>query len=175
MKTKQTLQKSYTNHDLKKAWEKVWNNMNEVNKLQATIFPVILLVHQRIKSEPFFKEFEKLKDSCEEFYDVIEHVTGDATKPQPVAITWPWESDKFKKAWQYWKDYLLEQHNIVISSRTEQKQLDNLYKIADEKEENAYTMIDYSISSFYRTLFRLDVNEKKTDNKPLNQKSEDDY
>lgn len=167
--------KKLSKTDLKKQWEKVWASLEESNNLQGTIFPALLFSHQRIKIQPFNKAFDSLKSNCEKFYDDLELFIEQTDKVDPVEIKLPWTSSKFAKAWQNWKEYLLEQHNINISSRTEEKQLQNLFKISDGKEDNAYPMIDYSIASFYRTLFKLDAKENKTnEEKPANKK-EDDY
>lgn len=161
--------------ELVQAWEQVWTDLNQFNALQGSTLPVLLLVNQKLKYEPVMKAFESLKKSCCKFYDILDALEDENEAVKPVEIKLPWDTNTFKKAWQNWKEYLAEQHGIKISSRTEQKQLENLFKISDKDEKKAQAMIDYSISSFYRTLFKLDEKEKKTDINNTIKRNDNDY
>lgn len=161
--------------ELVNAWERVWTDLNQFNALQRTVLPALLLVNQRLRYEPVMKAFDSLKNSCCRFYDLFDSQEDDSETVEPVEIKLPWETKSFKKAWQNWREYLLEQHGIKISSRTEQKQLENLFKISEKDEKKALEMIDYSISSFYRTLFKLDEREKKTESNNTIKRNDNDY
>lgn len=160
---------------LMKTWEKIWADVNELNPEVVLTLQTLLLVNQKAKCNNLFKLFEKLKADCCKFYDELEAADGEAVSVPPVDVKLPWDTPKFKKEWTNWKEYLLEQHGIKISSRTEEKQLANLYILAEKDENKAYTMIDYSISSFYRTHFKLDAKEKKEAQEQGIKKNENDY
>lgn len=161
--------------DLIKKWGKVWDNLNECNILFQSYIDTILLVHQKIKMEPLIKSFENLKKSCEKYYDEIDATAAAMRCASPVEVVLPWNTDKFREEWQFWKDYLKEQHGIVISSRTETKQLSMLAKITNNKEDDAYPVLDYAIANLYKMFFKLDEKKIATKTKSKTIRKDDDF
>lgn len=160
---------------LVKKWEKCWNQLEELNRLSRTVLYTILTTTQRLRTLDVFKSLDTLIELNENFYENFDEFMNNLHKVEPVEIKLPWEGKRFEIAWDNWKKYLIEQHGIVISSRTQQKQLENLYKITEGDENKAYQSIDYSIANFYRSLFKLD---EKTDKKEIvdaKKRKENDY
>lgn len=160
---------------LTKKWEKIWNNLNETNSYFQSYIDTILLVHQKIKMEPLINSFEALKKSSQDYYDSLDEIVKSSKTIKPVEVKLPWDSDKFKEEWRVWKEYLLEQHQIELASRTEAKQLAQLYAIADGKEENCYPVLDYAISNLYKMFFRLEQRNNKSKGKTKTIRKDDDF
>lgn len=160
---------------LVKKWEKLWDNLNQVNIYFQSYIDTVLLVQQRIKMEPLIKEFEELKKNSEKFYNDLDDAVAQSRTVSHVLITPPWDSQKFLETWKFWKEYLLEQHQINLSTRAEQKQLDFLAQISDNKEENAYPVLDYAMANLYKMFFKLDEKQPKTQKKTKNVRKDEDF
>lgn len=160
---------------LAKKWDKIWSNLNEVNIYFQSYVDTVLLVHQRIKMEPLIKSFEGLKDNCQKFYDTLDECQSSSKVVAAIQVALPWESDKFKEEWQGWKDYLKEQHQIVLSSRAESKQLETLKTITGGNENEAYAILNYAMSNLYKMFFKLDEKPTKKNNKPNSRKRDEDF
>lgn len=78
----------------------------------------------------------------------------------PVEILFPNKSEKFINTWNYWKEYLTEQHGIVMRSRFELKSLKRLWEIADEDTVKAVEYLNYAMSRGYKAFFKVDPNQK---------------
>lgn len=158
-----------------KQWQGLWADMNATNKLLEVFYNNVLRVNQKIQAEPLMKQWEKLSVSAERFYDALEEASKELNSVDPIEIKLPWEDDKFKEEWDNWKKYLKEQHDIRISSRVEQKQLDTLKKLSNGLEAAAFEMLDYSISNFYKMFFMLDPKKDEKKSKSINRKKDDDF
>lgn len=160
---------------LVKKWEAVWKELNATNIQFVSFLDLHLRVNQKIKAEPLVNQWEKTTKAAEQFYDILEQTIKENEKVEPIVIKMPWEDEKFKSEWDNWKKYLIEQHSIVISSRTEQKQLDMLHKLSGGNIEAAYAMLDYSISNFYKMFFVIDTEQKKDNKKNKRVRKDDDF
>lgn len=158
-----------------KEWQGLWAELNATNKLLEVHYNNVLRVNQKIQAEPLMKQWEKLSKSAEHFYDALEEASKELNSVEPIEIKLPWEDDKFKEEWDNWKKYLKEQHDIRISSRVEQKQLDTLKKLSNGLEEAAFEMLNYSISNFYKMFFLLDSKREEKKSKSKNTKKDDDF
>lgn len=158
-----------------KEWQGLWAELNATNKLLEVHYNNVLRVNQKIQAEPLMKQWEKLSKSAENFYDALEEASKELNAVEPIEIKLPWEDDKFKEEWENWKKYLKEQHDIRISSRVEQKQLDTLKKLSNGVEAAAFEMLDYSISNFYKMFFLLDPKREEKKTKSKNTKKDDDF
>ena len=70
------------------------------------------------------------------------------------AFTMPFPSAEFSEIWITYKEYLLEDHNAYIGSRRESIMLKRLKKLADGNERRAIDMVEYFISSGYKSIFK---------------------
>lgn len=158
-----------------KEWDALWAELNATNKLFEVFVSNILRVNQKIQAEPLIKQWDKLVKTAERFYDALEDTNKELNAVEPLEIKLPWEDDKFKQEWDNWKKYLKEQHDIRISSRVEQKQLDTLKRLSNGQESAAFEMLDYSISNFYKMFFLLDAKKEEKKTKHINKKKDDDF
>lgn len=158
-----------------KKWEKIWENLNQCNVYFQSYIDTTLLVHQRIKMEPLIKSFEALKEKSQKYYDYLDEVQKASKGVQPLDVNLPWDSDKFREEWQGWKDYLREQHQIIIGTRAETKQLQMLVELCQGEEKKAYPLLNYAIANLYKMFFKLDEKPKTTKAKPKTIKKDADF
>lgn len=175
MKKKQKPSSGLTIVSLTKKWETFWEELNATNMQLVSFLDTQLRVNQKIKAKSLIDQWEKLTKAAENYYDALEEIKKTAETVEPIEVKLPWEDDKFKSEWENWKQYLVEQHGIVISSRAEQKQLDTLKKLAGDNEAAAFDMLDYSMSNFYKMVFQLDIKKEQTTKKTKNRKKDDDF
>ena len=91
----------------------------------------------------------------------------------PVEILFPNSNQKFINTWNYWKDYLSEQHGIIMRSRYEMQALKLLWDIADQDHLKAIEYLNYAMSRGYRNFFKVNKNAKLKPND--NEDSQDPF
>ena len=80
-------------------------------------------------------------------------------KKQPELII-PWETDRFKKAWEEWKEFRKDTHKFKYkTAKSEQAALNELALISMGSEEVALRIIQKSMASGWRGLFKLKNDE----------------
>ncbi len=148
---------------------KQWNETIEsLSEFKEKLEEFISLVPH---STELYKQKNILKKSWEKTQRLINEVDKFITPPESIAVRIPKEfnSDKFIEAWQFWKDYLEEQHSIRMRSRMEVKALKLLVSISDKNMENALEYLDYAQARGYKSFYKIDDNsklEKKEDYDP---------
>jgi hypothetical protein len=79
-------------------------------------------------------------------------------------ITFPFESEKFKKAWDIWKNYKIKEHNFMYKSEiSEQAALNKLTKLAGGAENMCYEIILQSLENGWKGFFRIEIPKKNKD------------
>lgn len=86
------------------------------------------------------KGWKKVQRACDEMDPFISPVKSVLVNSPLLA------NNEFKATWQYWKDYLNEQHGIVMRSRTELMALKRLMEISAEKPELAIKYLEFAMS-----------------------------
>ena len=82
----------------------------------------------------------------------------------------PFESERFKKAWEYWISYKKQQFKQTYKSESsEQIAVNHLFKLANSNEETAINIIAQSVTNTWQGLFALkqSANYKPTVNDKL--------
>jgi hypothetical protein len=78
-------------------------------------------------------------------------------------IIYPYETEKFYKAWELWKRYKKEQHNFKYKGDTsEQAALKKIGELSSGSEITAITIIEQSISNSWSGLFQIKNNNNGT-------------
>ena len=90
-----------------------------------------------------------------EYQDTFNKVINSQDGVIKEEIKLPYESEAFTEAWQEWKDYLIEQHGIRISSRAQRWQLHFLKTYSNNKEEYAINLMHYCMSKLYVTFYKF--------------------
>ena len=143
--------------NLRQQWEQLWSVLESANTAFNEFLQGGLSVADGQRVKQFVSKWDKLKNQAEQYYDAIDVLTNEPT--EPVDIELPWQSEDFKEAWQFWKDYLKEQHHIYLKSRMEKMSLALLKKICDEKEQKAIEYLDYAEAGGYRKFFKVTEKE----------------
>lgn len=142
---------------LRQLWEQLWAVLESANTTFNDFLQGGLSVADGQRVKQFVSKWDKLKDQAEQYYDALDRLTNQQT--EPVEVDLPWTSNAFKDAWQYWKDYLKEQHHIYLRSRMEKKSLAQLKKISDDSEQKAMEYLDYAEAGGYRKFFKVTEKE----------------
>lgn len=157
-KSIQNMEKKEQNiRELQKQWEPLWDALEAANTALNAFLAGGLSVADQQRVGAFIEKWDALKTEAETYYDAIDRQVN--AQPDPVSIELPWQGDKFKDAWQYWKDYLREQHRTYIKSRAERKMLARLKKISDGDEQRAIEYLDFAESTLYRNFFKVTERE----------------
>ena len=155
---------------LNEKWKLLFEALEKANEEFNSFVSGNLSVSDTQRVKPFVKRWDSLKQLCEDFYDEMDRRVN-ATM-EPVEIDLPWKSDQFKEAWQYWKEYLREQHHVYVRSRAEKKMLARLKKISEDDEQKAIEYLDYAEGTLYRMFFK--VTEKEYTKAPKGAERSDD-
>ena len=116
------------------------------------------------KTKVLVKAWNDLKKLAEEFDQFV-------TPVEPVTNILPWETSQFAGKWKFWKEYLQEQHGQVMRSRSEKMALEYLAMLAEDSEEKACKIIDFSC--YLRAKSFILPPQKKEDNNKLVNNTED--
>ena len=83
---------------------------------------------------------------------------------QPLPVSFPWRDREFTQHWQLYKDYLQEQHGIVMRSRMEQARLKAILKYSGENRETFVRTIDFYMAFGTSGIFQVNFESTlKTD------------
>lgn len=143
--------------DLQREWEPLWDALEAANAAFNEFLEGGLSVSDGRRVKQFIEKWDALKARAEGYYDALDRHVNQ--QPEPMAVELPWDSDAFKEAWQYWKDYLREQHRTYVKSRAEKKMLARLKKISEGSEAKAIEYLDYAESTLYRMFFKVTERE----------------
>ena len=76
----------------------------------------------------------------------------------------------FIAKWKFWKEYLIEQHNIHVRSRSELMALKRLSEITNEKPAIAIKYLEFAMAGNYTRFFVVNQTEMPTTETPKNEK-----
>ena len=150
---------------MRKHWDRLWDKMEEIDKQFDDYLQNAGLSASGVKkTKPLVKVWNDFKRLASEFDQYI-------TPVEEIANTLPWETSRFAGKWNFWKEYLQEQHGQVMRSRSEKMALEYLAGLADDNEEKACKIIDFSC--YLRAKSFIIPPEKKEDNNNLAKNVED--
>ncbi|MFT4073496.1 MAG: hypothetical protein QM654_16420 [Dysgonamonadaceae bacterium] len=132
---------------MKPQWDRLSTQYIDVSKLLKEF--LMLTTEKKFErgKKAITDKFNKLTAMMEEFDRYIQPIS-------PITIRMPFESDVFSEKWQFYKDFLLEQHQTFLSSRSEQIMLNKLKKWSSKSEEKAIEYLDFLIVNRYKKFFR---------------------
>lgn len=93
--------------------------------------------------------------------DAIEELIGSSVQPLPVEF--PWQDAEFRQAWQTYKEYLEEQHHIVMESRMEIARLKLIRQFAKNQRAAAIAAIEFYMALGTANVFEINTNDEKQD------------
>jgi hypothetical protein len=92
---------------------------------------------------------------------------------EAVAVKYP-DSEKFMKAWKFYKDYLSEQHGITMQSRYELKALEYLFKLSGKDVTKAIELIDITVGHGAKSFF-IPTSQSPDKSKPKDKDYDPDF
>ena len=105
------------------------------------------------KIQKFIKAWNNLKKQSNDFDKYL-------IPPEAVETELPFNSETFDKMWLRWKEYLSEQHGILMRSRSEISALEHIRDISGGDENKAISFLRYAMACRYKSFFVVD--EKAT-------------
>lgn len=102
------------------------------------------------------KAWKTVTASSDELDDLI---TGSV---QPLPVDFPWQDRDFVKHWQLYRDYLQEQHGMVMKSRMEQARLNAILKFADSNRQVFIDMLNFYMALGSVGIFQVNFENSKT-------------
>lgn len=118
-------------------------------------------VAQRNKLQTFTNSFTATLAAFTQLIDTYNDIKDKHGNIKSVEIELPFPEDGFNQAWSEWKEYLIEQFSIKLSSRAEKRQLYFLNMYSKGKVERAISIIWYSMHKLYHTLYNYTDKELK--------------
>jgi len=157
--------------NIEQEWQRVWSAIESTNTAINDYLERGLSTTGKLHVKSVIKHWDLLKQQAELMYDAIDRMKEQQLKAEPVEVEMPWDTDAFRDAWQYWKDYLKEQHHYYMKSRMERKALARLKKVSGDDEQTALSFLDYAEATGYRNFFK--VTEKEISGAKPERRSED--
>lgn len=118
-------------------------------------------VAQRFKLDAFTNSFTAALGAYTQLSEIFNEIKDKHGNIKAAEIELPFTDEGFKQAWTEWKEYLIEQFSIKLSSRAEKRQLYFLNMYSKGKEERAISIIWYSMHKLYHTLYNYTDKELK--------------
>lgn len=126
------------------------------NKLCESLATYGELISKTLEFLPPTKQSGKIKKHLAKEWEQITKVVTELDSLidpiNPIDINYPFESERFKAMWKYYKDYLVESHNMAISSRVENSRLTQLYRFSGKDEERAMLILELLCANNYRNI-----------------------
>ena len=118
-------------------------------------------VAQRNKLQTFTNSFTATLAAFTQLIDTYNDIKDKHGNIKAAEIELPFPDDGFIQAWVEWKEYLIEQFSIKLSSRAEKRQLYFLNLYSKGKVDRAISIIWYSMHKLYHTLYNYTDKELK--------------
>jgi hypothetical protein len=134
-------------------------------KLQEFIEKSGLSLLQLKKLQKFTKEWNSLKKQAETFDQYINPV-------DPIKVKSQFNQDDFRYIWKTWKEYMQEQHGVMMRTRREQMSLDLLAELSENNVDKAIGYLRFAMAHGYRKFFIVDEKAKSTPEKVSNDGSD---
>lgn len=151
---------------MKEEWENLLTEMSNLKDELETLLEMVPL------SAKFHQKTSSINKIWKRLQRAVNQVDQYITPVKSIKVTSPLLSDPdFKSAWQMWKDYLNEQHGIVMRSRAELMGLKRIAEISEDKPELAIKYLEFAISrptdkNFYKVNDTEIAQENKEEENP---------
>ena len=142
-----------------KHWNELCTQIESTNEqLEEFIDAGGLSALQGKKLQKFTKEWNGLKKMAEQFDQFVSPV-------DPIEVETPFDQEDFRYIWRMWKEYLTEQHGILMRSRREQMSLELLSDLSGNDVDKAINYLRFAMAHGYRKFFIVDEKAKSTPEK----------
>ncbi len=151
---------------MKQQWDKTYESLVYFKDELETYFSALP------QSASLKKMQNKVNSLWKEAIANIREFDKFVSPVSPVEILFPDKNEKFINTWNFYKEYLSEQHGITMRSRMETKALKLLWELAEEDPIKAVEYLNYAMARGYRNFFKPDPNQK---NKPDEERSSNPF
>lgn len=135
---------------MKQKWAEICTVLTDADKeFTAFIESAGLAANDMKKLQKFIKAWNLLKKQAVDFDTYLQPA-------EALEIELPFKSEAFERMWKRWKEYLSEQHGILIRSRSEVSALEHLDNISKGDENAAMYYLRYAMTTRYRSFFVVD-------------------
>ena len=145
---------------MKDTWDNLFFELDGFATDMGKFFPMIP------KSPALQKEVSKLSRRWKKIQKLVNKFEQEFYPAKPINIRIPEEfnHDDFIEAWKDWKEYLAEQHQVVMGTRMEAKGLTRLLELSEGNKQEAIKMLDYASSTGYSKFFKVNKNSFNNQN-----------
>lgn len=152
---------------MKALWDNLWESLSEF-KEELEEYISILPQSATLKKKQN-KVMARWKDSLK----LIREFDNFVSPIKSIEILFPSKEEKLINTWNFWKEYLNEQHGIIMRSRFEKKSLERLWEISEQDSVKAVEYLNYAMSLGYRNFFIVEKNQNHK--KPKDEESADPF
>ena len=116
------------------------------------------------KSPVLYKEIRQLEKKWRKIQQNVNKFEKEFNPATPIQIRIPEEFNHkdFSDAWENWKSYLAEQHNIFMLTRMESDALELLLELSDRDKSEAIFMLKFASGNGYPKFFKVNRNSVNT-------------
>jgi len=132
---------------MKILWDNMTNTMVDFNTLISE------LAGEQINDVRIKKAIKKLIDVWTKIINQRNELDKHMEPIPKCEIKMPFAGDEFSEMWKTYKEYMIEDHAIVIGSRRESILLNRLKKLSTNNEQRATEMIELFIANGYKSMF----------------------
>jgi len=112
--------------------------------------------NRKVKAEKPLKSSKKKPKNISSSYDKHMENENENINENINEVIYPFTSEKFKKIWQFWKDYKKQEHKFTYKTKlSEQAALKSIGELSKNNEETAVAIIQQSISNGWKGFFEL--------------------
>jgi len=136
---------------MKQEWERAETSImvfkQELEELYD-LLPKSVKIYQ--KTATLNKAWKKVQISLNEMDKFISPVKSVDVKSNLL------NNEKFRESWILWKDFLNEQHGIVMRSRAELMALKRMLDITTDNPDKAIFYLEYAMSRIEKNFYKVD-------------------
>lgn len=140
---------------------------NEWDKLYEALAEFQIEMEELLPELPQSKNFNIKATAIKRKWALAQKLANDLhemiTPAQPVPVNSPFDHAEFLTAWQMWKEYLAEQHNIQMRSRMEVCGLKRLAELSATDHKKAIRILELAMATGYKNFFRIDDKQAESD------------
>lgn len=151
---------------MRQTWDKTFENLTTLGQMLDDLLQILpQSASFKKRSTRIRRKWNQIQGNVTELDEYI------SSQVDALDVKLPFDTEKFFEAWQYWKEYLIEQHNIRMKSRYEIMALQELVQINDNDQQECIRCLKYAMAHGYRKFFKLDP--KQSNQEPIKQESND--
>jgi|GEM_PF-856101 len=126
------------------------------NKLCESLASYGDLISKTLEYLPSTKQSAKIKKHLAKEWELVIKTIGELDKmidpSNPPEIKYPFDSERFKAMWMYYKNYLTNNHQFTLTPWNENSRLTMLSRFAKKDEERAMQILELLCANNYRNI-----------------------